>query len=371
MSKEKPFVVISSGGTGGHMSPASALASDLIARGFRVELFTDVRGQKFQGMFKAIPVHVLKAGTFGSGLSGKIKGVFYFLIGVLQAFFLLRRLKPDLVVGFGGYPSVPGVLAAQYIKTPTVLHEQNAIIGKANAFLAPRAERIALSLPQIHGLDQAEILRSVITGNPVRPEIADLYLKPYTPLGLEGEMRILVMGGSLGATVFSEIVPHSLARLSVMDRKRLKVMQQCRASDIEEVRRVYAQAGIDATLVTFFDNVAEQLQRAHLVIARSGASTVAEVSAAGRPAIFVPYPHHKDQQQKMNADAVADSGGAWVMTEDGFTQESLHARIETFMQNPEILFHAAEKARAFGKPDAARKLGNVIVAVISGWDGNA
>lgn len=370
MSKGKPFVVISSGGTGGHMSPASALASDLIARGFRVELFTDARGQKFQGMFKSVPVHVLKAGTIGAGLSGKIKGVFNLLIGMLQAVIFLRRLKPDLVVGFGGYPSVPGVLAAQRMKIPTILHEQNAIIGKANAFLALRAERIALSLPQIHGLEQAEMARSVVTGNPVRPEIADLYLKPYTPLGHDGEMRILVMGGSLGATVFSDVVPHTLARLSVTDRKRLKVMQQCRASDIEAARKIYKDAGIDATLVTFFDNVAEQLQHAHLVIARSGASTVAEVSAAGRPAIFVPYPHHKDQQQKMNANAVADSGGAWVMTEDGFTQESLLARLETFMQNPEVLFHAAEKARAFGKPDAARKLGNVIVAVISGWNGD-
>lgn len=349
------------------MSPASALAQDLLARGFHVELATDARGMKFASMFGGVAIHLVKSGTAGAGITGKIKGGVHLLQGFFTAFRLLRRRRPDAVVGFGGYPSVPCVLIAQCLGIPTVLHEQNAIIGKANAFLASRASRIALSLPHITGLDDKSKERVVITGNPVRPEISSLHFKPYHPLTHGGTIRIFVMGGSLGASVFSNIVPQTLARLAPEYRKRLKVIQQCREGDLEKVRAVYEQAGIEAILASFFGNVADELFQAHLVIARSGASTVAEVTSAGRPAIFVPYPHHKDQQQKMNADAVADVGGAWVMTEDGFTQEALLARIESFLQNPEILFRAAEKSREAGKPDAAVKLGNLVTEVISVW----
>lgn len=367
MTEQSPLILISSGGTGGHMSPAAALASDLKSRGFRVALVTDARGRKFAGMFPEIPLHEVRAGTSGRGIAAKVKGIFNLGVGGMQALALVRSLRPALVVGFGGYPSVPGVWSAQRLKVPTIIHEQNAIIGKANAFLAAKAERIALSWPETQGLDETERLRAVVTGNPIRPEVAVLFNQPYQPLSHEGTMRILIMGGSLGASVFSDVVPQTLARLSADYRKRLKIVQQCREADLDKVRDVYKQAGIDATLATFFDDVAGELLKAHLVIARSGASTVAEVTAAGRPVIFVPYPHHKDQQQKMNADAVADRSGAWVMTEDGFTQEALLARLETFLQNPQTLFHAAEKAREQGKPDAARKLGNLVTAIVSGW----
>ena len=368
MSEKHPFVLLSSGGTGGHMSPASALAYDLVSRGYRVELATDARGLKYApGMFKDIPTHTIVSGTLGKGLGGKIRGMLNLLIGMIQAFALVSRERPDIVVGFGGYPSVPAVFAAQRLKIPTILHEQNAIIGKANVFLAPKAARIALSMPESTGLDEDEAARAVVTGNPVREEITALYTKPYALPKHDGELRILIMGGSLGATVFSDIVPHTLARLPAEQKKRLKIIQQCREADLEPVRKTYEEAGIDVTLATFFEDVAGELSKAHLFIGRSGASTVAEVTAAGRPAIFVPYPHHKDQQQKKNADAVADQGGAWVMTENGFTQDALLARIETFLQNPETLFRAAEKAREFGKPDAARKLGNLVTAIVSGW----
>ena len=176
------------------------------------------------------------------------------------------------------------------------------------------------------------------------------------------------MGGSQGASVFGEILPKMVENLSVAHKARLEIVQQCRDEDIEQVRKAYKEAGVKAELVTFFDNVGQQLEKCHLFIGRSGASTVSEVVTAGRPAIFVPYPHHKDQQQKRNADAVFDAGGAWVMTQDGFTVEALLARIETFLQNPESLFNAAENARTCGKPDAARKLGNVVTALASGWD---
>jgi len=350
------------------MTPAQALGNDLLARGYRVEVLTDHRGLSYKSMFKNMPMHVVKSGTAHKGALGKVKGLINFSVGLVQASMLIQKLKPAMVVGFGGYPSVPGVYAAQLKKVPTIIHEQNAIIGRANAFLAPKATRIALSLPDVQGLDEIEKTRAVFTGNPVRPDIAALYSQAYPQLDDNSELRIFIMGGSLGARVFSDIVPKALAALSSDHRSRLRIVQQCREEDLQATKETYAKNGLEAELATFFDNVAEQLSQAHLIICRSGASTVAEVATAGRPAIFVPYPHHKDQQQKMNADVVADSGGAWVMTEDGFTVEALRARIETFLQSPSLLFGAAENARTCGKPDAARKLGNLVTAIVSGWN---
>lgn len=367
MINQDQVVLISAGGTGGHMSPAASLAANLRARGLSIILVTDPRGQKYISMFPSeTPVYVIQAGTLGSGIMGKIKGLINLTIGLFKARNLVSKLKPSLIVGFGGYPSVPAVWAGQAKKIPTIIHEQNAIIGKANSFLAPRAARIALSIPESRGLDKAETLRAVVTGNPVRPEIVALHSQGYDVPRPSGELRILVMGGSLGATVFSDVVPQTLAQLTSEYRKRLNIVQQCRQSDIEKVRDIYEQTGIKAELATFYNDIADKLAWAHLVIARSGASTVAEVTSAGRPSIFVPYPHHKDQQQKMNADAVADGGGAWVMTESGFTQEALLARIETFLQSPETLARAAQNAHAFGKPEAAQKLGDLVLAVIAG-----
>lgn len=349
------------------MTPAKALGRDLLSRGFRVEVITDRRGMAYEDMFAGMTLHEIKAGTMGAGFGGKVKGLANIGLGLAQAHMLLGKLKPAVVIGFGGYPSFPGVYAAQKRKIPTVIHEQNAIIGRANSMLANRASRIALSLPVVKGLDKVDEMRAVVTGNPVRPDIAALYTKPYPNLSADGPLRIFIMGGSLGAHVFSDVVPKTLARLPTAYKQRLHVVQQCREEDLDNVRAEYEQAGIDADLATFFKNVPEQLELAHLVICRSGASSVAEVTTAGRPAIFVPYPHHKDQQQKMNADAVADAGGAWMMAESGFTVDALLARMETFLQTPEILFKAAEKARTCGKPDAARKLGNLITAIVSGW----
>ncbi len=364
------LVLISAGGTGGHMFPAAALAQDLLSRGFRVELVTDPRGKRFTESFGTIPITVIQAGTLGSGLLGKISGVGGLAMGIVQSLRLLDRLKPSVVIGFGGYPSFPAVYAAQRKKIPTIIHEQNAILGRANSALAPRADRIALSMSHIHGLDADDVPRATVTGNPIREEIAALYSRPYPTVQPDGVLRILIMGGSLGAHVFSDIVPKALAKLAPEHRARLNIVQQCRADDLDAVRKAYEAAGIQCDLHQFINNVPEQLAQAHLVIARSGASTVAEVTTAGRPAIFVPYPHHEDQQQKINADTVADVGGAWVMTQNGFTEEAVLARVETFLQNPEVLFRAAENARSMGRPDAARRLGNLVTAIASGWDRN-
>ncbi len=362
------FILLSAGGTGGHMFPAAALAHDLVSRGYRVAVATDARGRKFDDIFKGLDIHEVRSGTFGRGVAGKINGMAALGLGMVQALRLVKKLNPSVVVGFGGYPSVPAVFAAQRLGIPTVIHEQNAIIGRANAFLAPKSDKIALSLARVEGLDEPDLKRAIVTGNPVREDISRLYARPYPALHLDGDLRIAVFGGSLGARVFSDVLPAAFTGLPDAYKARLAITQQCRAEDIEHVRKTYEKAGIRARLEIFFSDMPAILADSHLVVARSGASTVAEVTVAGRPAIFVPYPHHKDQQQKINADAVADAGGAWVMTQDGFTAEALLARIETFLQNPETLFRAAEASRSCARPDAARRLGNIVTEFAAGWD---
>lgn len=360
-----PLILISSGGTGGHMSPAAALAHDLVRRGFGIALITDARGSKYASMFpEGTDTHIIRAGTISGGPAGKLKGALNLVAGFGQAWKLIRKLRPAVVVGFGGYPSVPGVLAGQIRKIPVILHEQNAVLGRANLHLAKRAARIALSFPDMSGLDERARSRAVVTGNPVRQEIAALHDAPYTPPAAGETLNILVMGGSLGASVFARVVPGALAKLPPEARASLKIVQQCRESDIESARKAYEQAGIKAGLAVFYADMAARLAAAHLIICRSGASTVAELSAAGRPAIFVPYPHHKDQQQKKNAQYLTETGGGWLMTEDVFTSEALLARIEAFLQNPDELAQAAQKSRMFGKPDAAARLGDMVAALV-------
>lgn len=371
MSENNKTVLLSAGGTGGHMFPAEALARDLISRGYNIHLATDARGRQYEPFANGIPVHELKSGALRPGILGKLQSIFSLGIGYMQAQKLLKNIQPSVVVGFGGYPSFPAVYAAQRHKIPTIIHEQNAILGRANVYLTPKADRIALGFPGVSAMDESDIVRSVVTGNPVRPDIAELYSKPYPTIEQDGPLHIFVIGGSQGARVFSEVLPDALSKLPAPYKSRIRIVQQCREADLEITKKAYQNAGIDARLETFFKDVAKELEAAHLVIARSGAGTVSEVTTAGRPAIFVPYPHHADQQQKRNADMVSDAGGAWVMTQNGFTAEALLARLETFLQNPETLFRAAEASRTCGKPDAARKLGNLVVALASGWDKDA
>lgn len=368
---KKRTVLLAAGGTGGHMFPAEALAQDLLSRGFNVVLATDERGKKYEPFAGGISVKVLSCATMKPGIISKIKSAMALGTGYFQAAKLIKSIKPSVVVGFGGYPSLMPVYVAQNKRIPTIIHESNAVLGRANVFLSRKADRIAVGLPDITGLDESDAVRMVVTGNPVRPDIAALYNQPYPAIEQDGPLKIFVMGGSQGASVFAKVLPEAFASLPEAYCQRLDIVQQCREDELSEARRIYHEAGIKAELLPFFKNVAQRLAETHLFIGRSGAATVAEVTTAGRPAIFVPYPHHADQQQKRNADSVADLGGAWVMTENGFTKEALLARIESFLQNPETLFTAAENARKAGKPDAARKLGNVVTALASGWDKDA
>ncbi len=366
MKADSRLIILSAGGTGGHMFPAAALARELLARGCRVELVTDVRGQRHADAFAGIPVHIIPSGTLGRGALGKVRGMAGLGSGIIRAFGLLRRLRPAAVVGFGGYPSFPAVFAAQRMNIPTVIHEQNAVLGRANAMLAAQATRIGLSLAHRNGLNEEQLKRSVVTGNPVRAEIAALGTLPYPALDTHSPLRIFVMGGSLGASVFSSIVPMALEQLPDPQRARLEVKQQCRADDLEAVRTPQKESRKAPRLEPFFNDVPAILAGCHLVISRSGASTVAEVTAAGRPAIFVPYPHHADQQQKANAETVVAAGGAWMMTEDGFTVDALSPNIATFLENPHTLVQAAAASRSCGKPDAAHRLCDLVMETIGG-----
>lgn len=361
-TEESPLIVLAAGGTGGHVFPAEALARELLGRRLRVALFTDRRGGKFSDDLP-VPVYRIRASSLGKGLFGKIRSIGEMGIGVLQARAALRKLKPAAVVGFGGYPALPTLYAAARTTIPIILHEQNAVLGKANRVMLNRAKLVATSFPNVTGLDDVK-LRIVRTGNPVRPAFAAMRATPYAPITDDAPVRILVLGGSLGASVFSRIVPQAVALLPSIVRRRLIVSQQCRAEDIEAARSAFAGAGIETELSTFFRDVPERMAASHLVICRSGGSTVAELTAVGRPAILVPFPHGHAGEQIANAEAVAEAGGAWIIPEPAFTPEALAVRLEAMLSLPGNLVKAASAARAWGTISAADHLADCVREII-------
>ena len=363
MTTQAPLIVLAAGGTGGHVFPSEALARELLGRGMRVALFTDQRGGKFSDDLK-VPVFRIHASPIGKGLFGKIRSILEMGFGVMQAGHKLRKLKPAAVVGFGGYPSAPTLYAASQMNIPIVLHEQNAVLGKANRVMMGTAKIVATSFPHVSGIKTGCVARLVQTGNPVRPAFVALRGQPYPALSDEGPLRILVLGGSLGARVFSYVVPQALAQMPENFRRRIVIAQQCRKDDLENARAAFAGAGMDAELATFFHDVPERMAAAHLVICRSGGSTIAELTAIGRPSILVPYPHGHAGEQTANAEAVAEAGGAWLIPEQAFTPEALAVRIESLMALPDSLTKTANAARAWGKITAADNLADCVCSVI-------
>jgi UDP-N-acetylglucosamine--N-acetylmuramyl-(pentapeptide) pyrophosphoryl-undecaprenol N-acetylglucosamine transferase len=356
-------IVLAAGGTGGHMFPAEALANELLSRGHAVALVTDRRGGGFGDRLAAVELHRISAGGLaGTGIVGRAQGVVQLGLGFFQARALLGRLAPAAVVGFGGYASVPTVFAASFSGIPTVLHEQNAVLGRANKLLAKRATRIATSFTTVAGIAAAD--RAVLTGNPVRPAIAALAGEPYAPIAPDGEIRLLVVGGSLGARVFGRLVPEALAALPEALRRRLRLVQQVRAEDLESVRAAYAKQGTAAELAPFFSDIPEQLRAAHLVIARAGASTVAELAATGRPAILVPFPYATDDHQTANARSMETAGAAWLMPEAATPPALLAERLTALLADPAALARAADAARRQGRLDAAARLADLVVSLI-------
>jgi len=363
MTEKTPFVILAAGGTGGHIFPAEALARELLGRGYRVALMTDRRGSKFSDDLP-VQVYRTRASNLRQGLIGKIRSFAEMGFGVIQARFHLARLRPSAVVGFGGYPSVPTLYAAAQLKIPIILHEQNAILGRANRAMMGKARIVATSFPQVVGLKSSSTTRLVYTGNPVRPAFMALRGKPYVPVIDDGAVKILVMGGSLGAHIFSRIVPQALALMPEHLRRRVVIAQQCRKEDIESARAAFASAGIDAELSPFFRDVPERMAESHLVICRAGGSTVAELTVIGRPSILVPFPHGHAGEQTANAEAIAEAGGAWLIPEQAFTPEALAVRLESLMALPSTLTKTAAAARAWGKITAADSLADCVAELV-------
>jgi UDP-N-acetylglucosamine--N-acetylmuramyl-(pentapeptide) pyrophosphoryl-undecaprenol N-acetylglucosamine transferase len=357
-------IVIAAGGTGGHIFPAEALAEVLHARGNRVVLMTDKRFAKFNhGIFIQTETLTVRSGSLSGKPLKKLVGVVNLTFGIVQAALKLFRLRPQVVVGFGGYPSFPTMIAATLLRIPTVIHEQNAVLGRANRLLAHRVTKIATSFPQTLMVDSAAKPKLEFIGNPVRAGVRAVREVPYPALTQDGILQILVTGGSQGASVFSDVVPAAIGLLPQALQARIRIDQQCRPAEIDAARAAYAALGASVYLTTFFTDMPSRLASCHLVIARSGASTVAELTIAGRPAILVPYPSAMDNHQYYNANAFEDAGGGWVMAQEGFTAAALAARLESLLGLPSTLIKAAEAARAAGNDAAAAQLARLSLEV--------
>ena len=352
--------VLAAGGTGGHMIPAHALAEELMRRGHRVALVTDDRGARIPGLFEGVQVHILPAGRLGGGPIQWLKQVRKILLGRSMALRLYDTFRPSAVVGFGGYPALPALMAAQRARVPTLTHEQNAVLGRVNRLMGSKVDAIATAYETVGRLSRSWEAKTHLVGNPVRDEVRSLRDQPYPPLDDEGVFRVLVTGGSQGATVLSRIVPEGLGMLPEHFRRRLQVTQQCRAEDIEEVRARYATLGIPADLATYIPDMPDKLAWSHLVIARAGASTIAELTAAGRPAILIPLPSATDDHQTANAREMAKAGGARMIPQKSFTPVELAKQMQKLGLEPAALANAAARARAVGRPNAASDLADLV-----------
>jgi UDP-N-acetylglucosamine--N-acetylmuramyl-(pentapeptide) pyrophosphoryl-undecaprenol N-acetylglucosamine transferase len=355
------LVLVAAGGTGGHLFPAEALALALRARGIAVALATDARVGDLTGSFPAREILSIPSATpSGRSLVKRAGATLTLGRGVAAAARAVRRLNPAAVVGFGGYPTVPPVLAASLLRVPTVIHEQNAVMGRANGFLARGVGTIATGFSEVRGVPAKARARRVWTGNPVRPAVLAAAEAAYPDL--DGPLTLLVFGGSQGARVMSDVVPDALAKLPEALRARLKVVQQARAEDLARVQATYAGLGLaGAEVAPFFKDLPARMAQAHLVVARSGASTVAELAVIGRPAILVPLPGALDQDQAANAATLAKAGAAFAMPQTTFTADSLAAELAGLFDAPARLTAAAAAAKAVGVSDAAERLATVVV----------
>ncbi len=358
----KGTILLAAGGTGGHLFPAEALAFELKARGWLVHLATDDRVGRFTGNFPASSIHIVRSATIVSkNPLALARALWAIWRGVRQASAVIGRIRPEAVVGFGGYPTLPPVYAATRRHVPTLIHEQNAVMGRANRALVGRVDAIAGGfLPQGEG---AFGDKTVTTGNPVRPAVLDAAMTAYASPGAGEPFRLLVFGGSQGAQFFSDTVPVAIAQLSPEQRARLVVTQQARADDVGRVKAAYAELEVAAEISPFFTDMAERIAAAHLVVSRSGASTVSEIAVIGRPALLVPYPYALDHDQAANAAALAAAGGAEVHQQSTLTPERIAELVGTLMDDPARLSAMAAAAKSAGRPDAARLLADLTEAI--------
>lgn len=357
----RKIAVVAAGGTGGHLFPAQALAEALIARGWRIVLASDERAAAYAESFPAEERIGLSARTFrrGDPVSMAQAGI-AIVRGVLQARAAFTRIDPAVVVGFGGYPSVPGLLAAITQNRPTLLHEQNAVMGRANRRLASHVRALACAFPMLQKAPAGVAENAVVVGNPVRPEIRALADHPYTPPQEGGPIRLLITGGSQGARLLSELMPEAIAKLPEELRHRLSVQQQTRKESMDNARRIYANAMVEAEIAPFFRDMATRLRDAHLVIGRSGAGSVCEFAVAGKPAILVPLAIALDDDQGQNARVMAEAGGAEVARESQLTVDTMAGALQTLLTRPDRLARMAAGARSMAKPDAAERLADLV-----------
>ena len=360
-------IVIAAGGTGGHLFPGQALAQELARRGQAVAVITDARVAGVGKRFPGTDVFSVPSATpSGGGIWGIVRAIGPILHGTLSAWRILGRLKARAVIGFGGYPTLPPLLAAWLRGIPTAVHEQNAVLGRVNRLMAPRVTAIAATFESPKFLCAADAPKLTVTGNPVRDQVAALAGSAYPMPEPGGVLRLLVFGGSQGARVMSDVVPAAVAQLPSGLRDRLEIVQQARAEDVARVREAYGRSGVRARVESFFEDMPERMAAAHLVIARAGASTVSELAVIGRPAILVPLPHAIDQDQLANAQVLAHAGGAWPMLQQDLTPDTLARRLERLLGDPAGLAAAAQAARAIARADAARRLADLVEAVASG-----
>ena len=357
-------ILLAAGGTGGHVFPAVAVAEQLSHRGLKPVFISDTRGKPM------IPTSlrssaILAASPYGATRLDRLKGLSKLAFGVLQTVALFLWYRPKLVIGFGGYPAVAPVLVGRAFKRKTMLHEQNAYFGRANHFLAGHVDMIALSWNGTRNISDVMMAKSTLAGMPVREAFHKIGMKPYQAPDADSPINLLIVGGSLGAEIFGSTVPEALSRLPDETRSRLRITHQVRSSQIEDVRHKYEEVGITATLTPFINDMAGEMEKAHLVVCRSGASSVAELAAAGRPALMVPFPDAMDDHQTANANAIVDVGGGWLIPEKEMSAGSLAGKISTLISSPEILGKAASAVKTLHQGHAASLIADHICGFTS------
>lgn len=356
-----PLLLIAAGGTGGHMFPAQALAEAMVAKGWRVKLSTDARGARYAGGFPdAVQVVVLSSATFArGGLLAKLAVPFRIAGGVLAALGSMLRDRPAVVVGFGGYPSIPALAAAWVLRRPRMIHEQNGVLGRVNAVFARRVDKVAC------GTWPTTLPAGVTgehTGNPVRQAVLDRAAAGYIAPG-DYPMDLLVIGGSQGARILSDVVPAAIAALPETLRQHLRVAHQARAEDVDRVVQAYDAAGIPAEVAPFFTDIPRRLSECQLVISRAGASSVADISVIGRPAILIPFAAATADHQTANARGLVDGQAAILIPEKVLDAATLSTQLATVLGNPQAAALMARKALALGMPDATTRLVSLVEAL--------
>ncbi len=355
-------MLVAAGGTGGHLFPAEALAAALAKRGIAVHLVTDHRAERFGGAFAADSIHVVASATLrGRNPIAAARTAAMLGFGFFQARALIGRIGPAAIIGFGGYPTIPPVLAAAWSGVASVIHDANAIIGRANRFLAQRVDAIATTFPNVFDREPDLAAKATLTGNPVRPMVIAAAATPFQ--APTDKFRLVIFGGSQGARIMADIVPAAIAQLDAALRARLAVIQQAREEDVGRVRAAYAALSVSAEIAPFFADLPARIAASHLVVSRSGASTVAELAAIGRPAILVPLPHALDQDQAANAGVIERAGGAVRLFQEAFTPQRLASEIAALAAAPQRLAAMAAAAKSVGRLDAAEALADLVLQV--------